>query len=333
MRPAGGWMRCNLLDPISAWAQTEAAYAESLHPPDRVAQAFSAFTLGLVGLMLGRPVTALRWAGEAYLVAKETGKSALCRWAAAVRLQAAAQRGAEDEVAAAAVDLAHHRGGPHRVLLFEMEVARAWAWHAAVRADSAGVQTALGEEITRHGELGAVGAGALGALDLVRLGEPDLAVRLLTAFPPPRDWVLGRLIVGYATAAAAADAVALFVTAREFAGYDLPLHAAEAATQAARAWRAGGQPHRAARALLLAELHLARCEPAATPALRTAGPFAGLTDREREITLAAVRGESARAIAQRLYLAERTVENHLHRAYRKLAVTGRTELREVLGLD
>jgi DNA-binding NarL/FixJ family response regulator len=178
-----------------------------------------------------------------------------------------------------------------------------------------------------------VGAGTLGALDLVRLGEPDLAARLLAAFPPPRDWVLGQLIVRYADAAAADDATALLAIARTFAGYDLPLHAAEAATRAAATWWADGEPAPAARALLLAELHLARCEPAATPALRLADPAAGLTGREREIALAAVRGESARAIAQRLYLAERTVENHLHRAYGKLAVTGRTELRQVLGLD
>lgn len=330
MRPAGAWMRCNLLDPLGGLAQAEQTYQASLHPPDRAAQALGAFTLGLVSLLLGRPATALRWATEAYVVAERLRQALpVCRWAAAVRLQAAAQHGAADEVAVAAADLDRHRGGPDRNRLFEMEVARGLAWHAAVRADPAGVRAVLGEEIARHGERGAVGFAALGALDLVRLGESDLAARLLDRFPPPPGWVLGRLVVRYASVAAT-DAPEFFTVAREFAGYGLPLHAAEAASRAAGAWRMAGEPRSAARAQLFAEVQLGRTEPAVTPALRMAGPLSGLTVREREVALAAARGESTRLIAGRLHLAERTVENHLHRAYGKLGVTGRAELRQAL---
>lgn len=50
-----------------------------------------------------------------------------------------------------------------------------------------------------------------------------------------------------------------------------------------------------------------------------------LTDREREILSLVARGKSNRTIAQELYLAEATVENHLHNIFSKLGVSKRTE--------
>lgn len=75
---------------------------------------------------------------------------------------------------------------------------------------------------------------------------------------------------------------------------------------------------------------LADTDRVTTPALRSAGSVTGLTGRERELALAAARGEPTRAIAARLHLSERTVENHLHRAYGKLGVSGRAGLRGLL---
>jgi DNA-binding CsgD family transcriptional regulator len=61
-----------------------------------------------------------------------------------------------------------------------------------------------------------------------------------------------------------------------------------------------------------------------------------LSVREREVARLAAGGLSARQIGERLFIGERTVENHLGRVYAKLAVSGRVELarraRE-LGLD
>jgi DNA-binding CsgD family transcriptional regulator len=254
----------------------------------------------------------------------------VCRWASGLWLQAAVQLDAEAEVAEAIADLDRHPGGPHSVRLFDIEVARGHAWRASMRGDGAGVRNALVEEITRHGELGAVVPATLGALDLTRLGEAVTAAHLLRTFPPPEDWALGRATLDYAAAAAARNAAGLATVAQEFAAYGMPLHAAEASMMAAAIWRTMSERRAYERARLFADTQIARCEDLTTPALRLGGPAGSLTAREREMAMAAAGGESTQAIAARLHISQRTVENHLHRAYAKLGVAGRAELRAAL---
>jgi len=55
-----------------------------------------------------------------------------------------------------------------------------------------------------------------------------------------------------------------------------------------------------------------------------------LTARERDIATLAAQGESSRAIAERLFLSLRTVNNHLQNAYSKLGVSSRRQLAEAL---
>lgn len=52
----------------------------------------------------------------------------------------------------------------------------------------------------------------------------------------------------------------------------------------------------------------------------------GLSPREREVFLLAVRGLSRREIADALYVSEGTIRTHLARIYRKLGVHSRAEL-------
>lgn len=55
-----------------------------------------------------------------------------------------------------------------------------------------------------------------------------------------------------------------------------------------------------------------------------------LTAREREVAELAAQGKSNQEVAQTLLLSVRTVENHLHRVFQKLRVTGRAALSEAL---
>ena len=69
-----------------------------------------------------------------------------------------------------------------------------------------------------------------------------------------------------------------------------------------------------------------RCEGANTPALSLAQDVERLSSREHEVALLAANGLTSRAIAERLYVSKRTVDNHLQRIYTKLGVTGRHQL-------
>jgi DNA-binding NarL/FixJ family response regulator len=108
------------------------------------------------------------------------------------------------------------------------------------------------------------------------------------------------------------------------------LLAAEAAADAAEAFRRAGD-QRAAKAVSHRSKALAAfCEGADTPGLIQADTVVPLTAREREIAVLAADGLSSKDIAERLYLSVRTVNNHLQKAYSKLGVNSRAEMARLL---
>ncbi|WP_278265600.1 AAA family ATPase [Nocardia sp. AG03] len=66
-----------------------------------------------------------------------------------------------------------------------------------------------------------------------------------------------------------------------------------------------------------------------TVAAASAGPLSLLTPQESQIVRLAARGLSNREIAARLFLSHRTVGHHLYKAYPKLGVLSRGELKEL----
>jgi DNA-binding CsgD family transcriptional regulator len=64
---------------------------------------------------------------------------------------------------------------------------------------------------------------------------------------------------------------------------------------------------------------------------RTATPRAALSAQERQIAVLAADGLSNEQIAERLFLSPRTVGSHLYRAFPKLGIASRAELRDALG--
>ena len=72
--------------------------------------------------------------------------------------------------------------------------------------------------------------------------------------------------------------------------------------------------------------------PQAVGLLMALAPAGDLTTREEEIARLAAEGLSNQQIANRLHISVRTVENHLLRAFRKLAIATRSELPRALGV-
>lgn len=79
-------------------------------------------------------------------------------------------------------------------------------------------------------------------------------------------------------------------------------------------------------ALHLADLTLQRLRAIGGAGRRAALGVGSLTPREREIVTLVRRGLTAREVAERLHLSERTVESHLAHSYSKLGVAGREAL-------
>ncbi|MFE5597079.1 LuxR C-terminal-related transcriptional regulator [Streptomyces sp. NPDC056549] len=132
------------------------------------------------------------------------------------------------------------------------------------------------------------------------------------------------------TRAGGPDPAALEAVAERMDALGLHLYAAEAFGEAAAEWRRRGRAASAARAAARALARRGHCQEAATPALAGAAAAVPLSARERDIALMAARGRTSREIAEAYVLSVRTVENHLGRIYRKLGVTGRADLADVL---
>ena len=138
----------------------------------------------------------------------------------------------------------------------------------------------------------------------------------------------------YATHAAAGAARrpdALVTVASEFERLGAGLLAAEAASEAGEAFRAAGDGRAASALGVRAAALAARCEGARTPALSVPVVVSPLTRRERDVALLAAAGQSSQAIADRLFLSVRTVNNHLQRVYSKLGISSRNDLAAALG--
>ncbi len=112
--------------------------------------------------------------------------------------------------------------------------------------------------------------------------------------------------------------------------HGLVMYAAEAAAQASRAEERAGAWVRALNARLLAEACIEQLDMEPTPTMEDRA--AVLADGELETVRLVLAGRADRAIAEELTVSRRTVENRLHRAYRRLGVSGRRELAEVLAL-
>jgi ATP/maltotriose-dependent transcriptional regulator MalT len=192
-------------------------------------------------------------------------------------------------------------------------------------------------------------------LDAGRRPEALAEARRLAALVGERDLPLARLTVGAALAAALAatgdpgaveEAERTLARTGEVAGELVPAavrlatagallaagrheRAAGLLREAETAFAAAGWPRRRALAARLLEQFRVPATPSEQASRRGRPGEASngaLSERELEVATLAGTGLSSRAIALRLCISERTVENHLQRVYGKLSVHGRAAL-------
>lgn len=216
---------------------------------------------------------------------------------------------------------------PVRAMIADIDRSRAWATAAA--GDRAAARRAIEQAIGRSAASETHGQGLALVHDLARLGD-DRAARWLTAEHRGVQGELAAARILLLDGLAGADGAALDDAATALAGLGAALFAAEASSAAVAAHsRVGAARRSSMSAARVAELR-AVCPTAVTPRLEGAPARAGLTAREHEVAELAARGLASRDIAGQLGRSVRTVDNHLQRAYEKLGVRSRSELRDAL---
>ncbi|GLW08226.1 hypothetical protein Misp01_33560 [Microtetraspora sp. NBRC 13810] len=202
-------------------------------------------------------------------------------------------------------------------------------WLAAACGDTPRAMELSRASCSEARRLGLLGLEMLALHDAVRLGAGSWAAERLAEIAKAHDGRLAPVCAAHARAAVQRSGRDLEAVSRDLEALGQPLAAADAAAQAARAYLGAGRATAArtasARAWALSE----RADGARTPALADLRA-PGLTRREREISQLAVEMTSA-AIARRLSLSVRTVDNHLSNIFTKLGIGSRAELARVLG--
>ncbi|HKN92090.1 MAG TPA: LuxR C-terminal-related transcriptional regulator, partial [Acidimicrobiia bacterium] len=322
------WLRCEALALSGRFSEAETLamqyYQQGLAEGSTEAQAFFCWHLALVVGERGRVQTAARHAREGIALFRELGRPhyvAECLIGLALAL-ALAQRVDEAAETLAALD---HLAVSETVFK-PVERTQARAWTAAAAGDLPTARRLLAEAAD-DGERIGDRIGEVSALHgLARLGKARAVIDRLERVAQSIEGNLAPARAAHARALVKEDPEGLLVVSEAFGAMGADLLAAEAAADAAVAWRRSNDSRRAAAAERRAAELASRCEGASTPALQAIGTRARLTPVEREVALLAAGGRSNKQVAQELFLATRTVENHLQHVYEKLGISGRTEL-------
>jgi DNA-binding CsgD family transcriptional regulator len=209
--------------------------------------------------------------------------------------------------------------------------------HLAARGWTAVAEGRLTAARTTLLEAAAVGErigdlmGTLAALhDVARLGGARDVLGRLREAADDAEGELAPARLAHVQALADRDPVALGAAATRFAELGAALLAAEAAADAAVAWRRAEQTARSDSELHRAAALARACPGAATPALSPIESREQLTAAERETALLAAAGRTNREIAAELHLSVRTVDNRLQRVYAKLGISRRADLADLV---
>jgi DNA-binding CsgD family transcriptional regulator len=297
--------------------------------PDRAppgGPAWMTLLLGRNALFLGQPATARRWLADAVAHCDTHGFVGPGQVARSLLATAHALLG--DYAGAAAAVAAIEDGTEIGYARPEQEVGRAWALVAS--GDVPAARVALMRAADMAANVGYRTTEAWLLHDMVRLGDATVAGRLNDIAADCE----GSLVAAYAAHARAAAGTRpepLVEATDEFEAIGAMLLAAETAAAAADAFQRQGDGRAAANVRSRAATLANACEGARTPALTmSTTAIVPLTKRERDIATLAVQGQTAKEIAEQLFLSPRTVNNHLQSVYTKLGISGRAELAAAL---
>jgi DNA-binding CsgD family transcriptional regulator len=267
---------------------------------------------------------------EGAALAKETGHLPDRRWCLGGLALAEGMAGKAEAAAATLVVLdqlpKHWMDGFDADLI---ERGRAWAHAAAGEMSSArSTLRAAAAGRSHSGEM-PVSEARLHH-DLARLGEPVPAAESLArlAASTPTEWVCA--LAQHAEALATPTGATLEAAARRLEDLGALGLAGEAGLSAVAAYGDEGLLRAATALSRDVSSWIKRCGDVVAPGVLGNPTFAQLTAREREVATLAASGASSKAIADRLYLSVRTVDNHLRSVYNKLGISGREELARAL---
>jgi DNA-binding CsgD family transcriptional regulator len=298
------------------------AYDAARTQPSPQLRAWAAMIIGTGTLFSGALKDASRYFAEAERLWAGVGITGVARWCAAGLVLAQAALGDIDEARSSLGRLHSYRpGGFH---LFDPVVGTAEAWIAVADGALPDAAAAIGQAARRAIDTGNVLLWSHVAYEAARLDLAD-ALPALDSGPAPVA-PLSTARMQFAAGVIGRDATTLEQAMDEFERIGALVAAAEAASLAAAAHRSAGRQRDATRCAGLAGSLIERSGGASSPPLAGRSQRGPLSLRESEIASLAGGGLSNKQIAERLYVSERTVENHLYRIFIKLGLSSREQL-------
>jgi DNA-binding NarL/FixJ family response regulator len=329
---AESW-RCHALlnqgDLAAATVSAAAAYRRAADTGWDLAIGGSSIDQALACRAAGRLDEAMRWLRECLGLARaeHTSGYLMRSWVLAELAHTAALRGdgAEAERYLAEADACRRGSMAH--YWPRLELARIWVTAAGSDRLETDRQAIAVADWLR--DAGARLYEAIALYDAARLGAARKVHLRLHSLAEQLPSLLIRCGAAHADAIVERDGPQLERVSANLEAMGFVLLAAEAAADAAEAYRHAARADSARRATARASALARRCGQPATPSLRNL-QAPQLTARQIEIAHLAAAGMTDEQIARQLGVSVRTVHNHLHQTYGKLGVHTRTELAGIL---
>lgn len=315
---------------LACWLNSAAQwYDRALKEQSEPARALWAFHLGWASFHMGRVATARHWLEEAAVLMGDVDP---VRAPVSLSALALAQLFSGDLEAARSCLAKARSGRASSLRVFHLRIRFSEGWATAFEGELSVARDRILElaDVAQRDGFRLLESEALHSV--ARLGGSDLVVDRFEALAAETDAALVRIWAAHARALADRSGPALDDVAARLQEMGALLTAAEAAAEAANAHRKTGLRARAAASRARALRLLGECEGAHTPTLAKLDSGEMLTPREREVATLAAQGLASRAIAERLGLSIRTVDNHLRQVYAELGIRGRAELGVALGV-